>query len=365
MNTKLAYWLWLYRVLGPCSVRFRELFYRYDYIEDIYENRRSPELLAMLAPNEAARCERVTLETQYTLIEQCEKRKISVLCYADDEYPERLRQTRIPPMILFVTGEIRALRTECISGVGSRRQTSYGRQAVRMICEPLVKAGFTLVSGLAYGTDVDVHRAALRGGGLTVAVLGTPINETFPAEHEALRREIEEAGGCVVSEYAPGMKYQKSFFPRRNRIISGLSRGVIIFEAARKSGTMITAGWALEDGREVFAVPGNITSLMSEGTNDLIRQGASPVSCAQDVLDGIGLETIHAEKSELPKPPRQQEKFEGVRGLIAGCLEDEERALDDIAALTGLAPQALLAELTMMELDGVVELLPGSRYRMV
>ncbi len=363
MKDKINYWLWLYHLLGPCSMRFRELFYRYDYIEDIYENRTSPEFGALLAPHEQERVAAVSLSGTDRTIELCEQAGVQILCYADDAYPERLRQTRVPPMVLFATGDVKVLSGACVGGVGSRRQTSYGRAAVRQICDPLAKAGLTLVSGLAYGTDADVHRAALRSGGKTVAVLGNPIDTTSPADHAMLRREIEQSGGCVVSEYEPQMPYNKSFFPMRNRIISGLSQAVVIFEAARKSGTMITAGWALDDGREVFAVPGNITSPLSEGTNHLIRQGASPATCAADILDALGLgEFAFGEQTTLE--PAAPAKLTAPQKKITACLQDGELPLDDLMARAGLVPHELLAELTMLELDGVIEALPGQRYRL-
>ncbi len=363
MNAKVEYWLWLYTLLGPCSARFKELFYRYDYIEDMYENRRTPEFRALLAPGEAARIGSVSLSAQRALAEQCAAGGVEILCYADDAYPQRLRDTRVPPLVLFATGDLRALHTRCVAGVGSRRQTPYGREAVRRICDPLCQAGVTLVSGLAYGTDADVHRAALRCGGRTIAVLGSPIDDTYPVRHLALRREIEQGGGCVLSEYAPGMTYQKSFFPMRNRIISGLAEAVVVFEAARKSGTMITAGWALDDGREVFAVPGRIDSPMSEGTNHLIRQGAAPACSAGDILDAMGLGDFAAGEQTMLAMPAQQ-LLTGVRGAVAGCLQQGEKTLDDLIASAGYPPHELLAELTLMELDGLIEALPGSRYRL-
>ena len=289
MNDKAKYWVWLSAVLGPCSAKLLELLRTFDYVEEIYSARASVELAGMLTANEFKAARAGDLAAAERVIESCDNIGARVLCYNDEEYPERLRMTRYPPTVLYVTGDVKALSGDCVAGVGARRSTRYGRDAVKAICSPLARAGLTLVSGLARGIDAEVHRAALENGARTVAVLGTAIDDTFPHDHGELRAEIEGRGGCTVSEYPPVSKWNKSSFPMRNRIISGLSRAVIVFEAAKKSGTMITANWALDDGREVFAVPGGIFSESCEGTNRLIKQGAYPATCAADVLAVLGI----------------------------------------------------------------------------
>ncbi|MEG2233029.1 MAG: DNA-processing protein DprA [Oscillospiraceae bacterium] len=359
--TQQSYWLWLYRVLGPCSVRFKDLFYSYDYIEDIYENRKSDAIRDKLSSAEFQRAGNVKLSEVNPNLERCSRLGIDMLCYSDEQYPDSLRNTRVPPMILFATGDVSTLKNLCIAGVGSRNETQYGRDAVRKICDPLANAGVTLVSGLAYGIDTSVHRAAIRCGKPTIAVLGNSIESTYPQEHAQLRKTIEN-NGCVISEYEPGMRVTKYSFPQRNRIISGLSRAVVIFEAAKRSGTMITANWALDDGREVLAVPGNITSRQSEGTNLLIKQGANPATCAEDVLSQIGIEAFTEYEQttlETVAPaelnPKQQRIYE--------LLKDGEKALDELMTTSKLLPHELLSEITIMEMDGIIEALSGSRYK--
>ncbi|MEA5050853.1 MAG: DNA-processing protein DprA [Oscillospiraceae bacterium] len=355
MDDKRLLWLWLYGVLGACNAKFLELLRRYDYIGEIYARRTSAELQQQLTPLEAKNARATTLDACRALLERCDAAGVRVVPYADALYPEQLRLTRVPPALLFVTGDAAALSANAVAGVGSRAATAYGRDAVRRICAPLAEAGLLLVSGLAAGCDTAVHRAALDAGGKTAAVLGTAVDATYPPQNRALRAEIE-AHGAVVSEYPPGAPPRRGMFPQRNRIISGLSRGVIIFEAAKKSGTMITASWALDDGREVFAVPGSIFSPTSEGTNHLIKLGASPATCAKDVLDafGLALPARHAEAAPV---------YSGDKQKILRALADGERTADELLEAAALPAHELFAQLTELEMDGAVEPLPGARYR--
>lgn len=359
---KRVLWLWLHAVLGPCTALLKPLLSEYDHIETIYERRETADLAARLGAAEYKRAREISLDDCARTLEHCQRENIAVLCYSDKDYPERLRATHFPPTLLFVTGDIAALnRPLAVAGVGARYCTQYGRDAVSHICVPLAKAGIALVSGLAHGIDAEVHRAALKNSGPTVAVMGTPIDHTYPAQHAGLRRDIEQGGGAVVSEYAPGYEYNRGLFPQRNRIISGLSRAVIIFEAARKSGTMITANWALDDGRDVFAVPGSIFAPQSEGTNLLLRQGAMPATSAVEVLEALDLRSSGYEQLMLeeaapaPQLSTQQQKIYDV-------LERGECTVDVLSDCTGFAPHVLLAELTAMEIDGAVLARGGAKY---
>lgn len=361
MDDKKLRWLWLHEVLGPCNGKFRDLINEYEFIETIYDKRETAPMAAILSPGEYKRARERTLDSSRQLLEDCNKEGISLLCYTDEDYPARLRSTRYPPAVLFVTGDPAALnRPLAVAGVGARFSTKYGRDAVRHICTPLAKAGIALISGMAYGIDAEVHKIALEQGGPTVAVLGTPIDNTYPAQHAELRRQIEQSGGAVVSEYAPGTVTNKSMFAQRNRIIAGLSRAVIIFEAAKKSGTMITATWALDDGRDVFAVPGSILSTHSEGTNYLIKQGAGVATSALDIIEALDLHETAFEQLTLEQA--SQIKLNAAQKKICGALEEGDLTLDGLAEKTGLLPHQLLAELTGLEIDGVIEALGGSRY---
>lgn len=361
MEDKRILWLWLHEVLGPCNGKFTELIKEYEYIETIYEMRETAQMSMKLSPAEYKRARECTLDACRELLDYCERGGIAVIGYAADAYPARLRATRYPPVLLFVTGEPAALNQPlAVAGVGARFSTRYGREAVQHICTPLARAGVVLVSGMAYGIDAEVHKAALAQGAPTVAVLGTPIDVTYPAQHDALRKQIEQGGGAVVSEYAPGSRTLKSMFAQRNRIIAGLARAVVIFEAAKKSGTMITATWALDDGRDVFAVPGSILSTHSEGTNYLIKQGAGVATSAWDIVEVLDLHEAEFEQLTLEQAPPTE--LNANQQKICDALEQGELTLDAIADETSLAPHQLLAELTDLEIDGVIESLGGSRY---
>lgn len=360
MNDSRIMWLWLHNVMGPCNEKSIKLVRQYDYIEALYEKRQSADILKVLSPQEFKNARTVRLDDCRALAEECDALGIRILCYGDEEYPEMLRNTRVPPAVLFCTGDVKALTGTAIAGVGARLATKYGRDAVKKIFSPVARAGITLVSGLAAGIDSEVHRAALENGGKTVAVLGNEITRTYPSTHAGLREEIE-AHGCVVSEYAPHTGSQRYMFPQRNRIISGLSRAVAIFEAAKKSGTMITANWALDDGRDVFAVPGSIFSEKSDGTNYLIKSGAAPLSEARDIFDYLGItDTAEFEQTRIQEEP----KLSATGKKIVDCLRTGEQTVDDLLLKTGVPAHLLFATLTELEVDGIAEAAFGSRYRL-
>ncbi len=351
----IVYWVWLYFALGACSERYKRLLRECDDISEIYDSRDTSELAALLTPAEFRAANRVALSDARELIERCEAKGIRALCADDPEYPELLRITRIPPAVIFVSGDVSALRGNCVAGVGARRATKYGRDSVRRTFTPLAQNGVTLVSGMAYGIDAEVHLTALENAAKTIAVLGTPIDVTYPESHGKLRERIEQ-NGCVVSEYAPGTPIHKGMFPQRNRIISGLSRAVVVFEAAKKSGTMITANWALDDGRDVFAVPGSIFTPTCEGTNYLIKQGAFPLTEAQDLFDALHMNVSAQTEIKLP------ETLTGAKKKIYDALCGGEAMLDELCAKTGLPAHELLASLCEMEMDSIVSSLAGGRY---
>lgn len=362
MKDKSEYWLWLYSVIGPCNAKFIDMLEEFDSIENIYEMRGNPAFLARLSPGELGNLKTATLKSAGAMSEQCRGQGINIVYYKGESYPSRLCRTKIPPMVLFVTGKVAALEPVfAVAGIGARFSTEYGRAAVRQICEPLAKSGICLISGMAFGIDSEVHKIALNAKGPTVAVLGTPIDVTYPAANKELRTKIEQSGGAVVSEYAPGGETQKYMFSQRNRIVSGLAQVVVIFEAAKKSGTMITAAWALDDGREVFAVPGSILSPHSEGTNYLIKNGATPALSALEILESLDLPTEGCEQLKLERDIRNME-LSDVQKKLYNTLEDGELSLDDIAARTGMQPHIILSELTELEMEGVVISKGGSRY---
>ena len=272
------------------------------------------------------------------------------------ELPDLLRQIHDPPRTLFLRGaaEVEVLGRPAVAIVGARACSTYGAQVARMLGRELAASGLVVVSGLARGVDGEAHRGALDAGGITVAVLGCGIDRDYPAAHTELARRICERG-LVVSEYEPGVEPAPWRFPARNRIIAGLTAATVIVEARERSGALITADFALEDGREVFAVPGEITSMLSTGANRLLRQGATPLTSTEDVLELFGLSPAQRPQA----PPLSVAAAKLLERLADGAV-----SADELARATELEPGRLAAGLAELELGGLVAEAEG-RYRLV
>jgi len=270
------------------------------------------------------------------------------------EFPELLRQIHDPPRVLYLrgAGEVELLARPAVAIVGARACSPYGSQVARMLGRELAAVGLVVVSGLARGVDGEAHRGALEADGVTVAVLGCGIDRDYPAAHRDLARRICERG-LVVSEYGAGVEPAPWRFPARNRIIAGLTAATVIVEARERSGALITADFALEDGREVFAVPGEITGSLAAGTNRLLRQGATPLTSAADVFEVFGLGVLPA-----AQPPTLGENATRVLELLA----ESPATADELACATGFDAGPLAAALTELELVGLVGEADG-RYR--
>ncbi|MBU7008253.1 DNA-processing protein DprA [Phosphitispora fastidiosa] len=288
---------------------------------------------------------------------------IGVISIEEPEYPLLLKNIFDPPKILYFKGKKSILNKEMFAIVGARKATHYGLTAARAIAGELSHAGLGIVSGMARGIDTAAHRGALDSGGITIAVLGCGVDVVYPRENRNIMEEIIQKG-AVISEFPPGTSPVAGNFPQRNRLISGLSCGVLVIEAAEKSGSLITVDFALEQGREVFAVPGQVTNRMNRGCHRLIRQGACLVENAGDILEELGL----AVPDQGVLPGRE---LCGVSGNI--YLTDEEKRVyniisDDpissetIICSTGIRPSEVMSMLLVMELKGLVRQLPGQRY---
>lgn len=260
------------------------------------------------------------------------------------DYPELLAAIHDPPKRLYLRGDgsPRLLSCPAVTIVGTRSCSPYGAQVARRLGRELAAAGAVVVSGLARGIDAEAHRGALEGEGATVAVLGCGIDRDYPRAHSALAQRIA-ASGLLVSEYEPGTEPAPWRFPARNRIIAGLAKVTIIVEARARSGALITADFALEEGREVFAVPGEITSALSRGTNELLRLGAAPLVEPEDVIDALGLEKVAASRGA-----RLSEQAGRVRELLA----DRSASVDELVERSGLAADAVAVALVELELAG-------------
>ena len=293
-----------------------------------------------------------------------ERGRIEVRSALDPTYPARLKMIADPPPLLYITGTLTEQDELAVAIVGARRATAAGRAMTEELSHDLAEAGMTVVSGLARGVDAAAHRGALAAQGRTIAVLGCGIDQTYPPEHERLRREIEERG-AVLSEVPLGAPPHSHHFPRRNRIISGLSLGVIVTEAAISSGSLITARLAAEQGREVFAVPGFVKEDTSRGTNALLKEGAALIERAQDVIDAVLPQLEQALRLRLQSP-----RENNIRGDQLG--KEEQRVydtlsydpltVDDVIAVTGLSVSTVMTSLLSLELRQRVRQLPGQRY---
>jgi DNA processing protein len=275
--------------------------------------------------------------------------ELTVIRRREARYPPLLAQLHDPPAQLFVRGDPEMLSRPAVAIVGARSCSPYGAQVARDLARELASAGIVVVSGLARGIDGEAHRGALDAGGATVAVLGCGIDRDYPRSHAELAGRIRESGG-VVSEYPPGVEPAPWRFPARNRIIAGLCNATVVVEARERSGALITADFALELGRDVFAVPGEITAALSAGTNDLLRQGAAPLLSAQDVLFALGLET---------RPRSVTAKVSAGAEAVLELLADGAQAADDLARLGKLPTAEVATALVELELAGLVTAAEG------
>ncbi|MGN0997408.1 MAG: DNA-processing protein DprA [Candidatus Ventricola sp.] len=308
---------------------------------------------------------------------------VHLIVRGSEGYPGRLLRTARPPHLLFCMGRAMLDDDAALAVVGTRQPTAYGLRHTHAIAKGLAEAGVCVVSGLALGIDAQAHEGALACGGRTIAVLGSALDQMYPAQNAGLMARIVERGGSVVSEYPPGVGPTRYSFLERNRIIAGLSQGVLVTEGARRSGALSTVHHALDEGREVFALPGDVDRVTAQLPNQLIAEGAQPVACAADVLGALSRlpASLHAEPDkpkhpaggrlpqrdaapaapvpaaqEPPAPSKEEAK-------ILGLLAHEDMDFDRLCEQTGMDSDELGALLVMLELDGRIEALPGERYR--
>jgi len=355
-------WIALRAVEGVGPVLFRRLLERFETPEQVFRASSgalgtvrgvTPQVAAALAD---AACQRFA-EKECSRIEQAGVRLLSFL---DADFPRRLFEIGDPPPLLYLRGQL-PLWDPAVAVVGSRRASREGLKAAEHLAAALAGSGVLVVSGLARGIDTAAHRGALAGGGTTTAVLGCGLDVTYPPENRLLTEQIAEQG-CLLSEFPMGTQPLAEHFPRRNRIISGLSRGVLVVEAVEKSGSLITANYALEQGREVMAVPGPISTATNRGSNRLIKQGAQLVDCVDDILSATRITSsgslpLFEQKGLAPRcslTPREAAVYE----LVA----QGPRHLDEITQALELTPGEVSAMVLGLELKGMLLQLPGSYY---
>lgn len=280
-----------------------------------------------------------------------------------ETYPENLKHIFDPPQRLFMKGGIEPSDQNAVAIVGTRRPTLYGTQTCEKLSYELAGRGITIISGMARGIDSAAHRGAIRAGGRTIAVLGSGHNHVYPPENRRLYEEIS-AHGAVISEYPLDAPPLKTHFPRRNRIISGLSRGVLVVEAAERSGALITARFALEQGRDVFAVPGNVGSATSTGTNRLIKEGAKLVETAGDILDELKYIISFKDESGTGSGDRAIQLTSEERAIF-DILDETPCAIDEISRIADLPVYRVSETLLRLELKKLVRTLPGAHFMRV
>ncbi len=343
--------------------RMQRLFKYFDSAQSIFESGTSDLQSAGISENIAKEFIefRKSINPQ-ELLELIRSNQVSTLSIFDPNYPTLLKEIFDPPTLLYVKGKLPDLTDRKLLGiVGSRKVSPYGMQAAKDLTRNIARAGIITVSGLAYGVDQIVHRSTIDAGGSTIAVLGFGIlHESTPREQK-MQRYIVENGGCLISEFPLMMHGAKQNFPVRNRIISGLSHGTLVVEAAIKSGSLITARSATDQNREVFAVPGPINSPASEGTNNLIKNGAHTVTSIEDILEPLEIDRIRSNsiKKTTPKGDTPQED------KILSILSKQPVHIDDITRKSNLPPHTVASVISMLELKGLAQNVGAQYYTYV
>ncbi len=352
------YWVGFNMVRGIGPARLRALL---DYFGSLEAAWHAPEkelreagLDRRSLANLLALRRRVDLDRE---MERLERADVQVITWEDPDYPRRLRQIYNAPPVLYVKGALLPQDEWAVAVVGTRRPTDYGREAARVLAEGLARQGITVVSGLALGIDAEAHKAALDAGGRTIAVLGSGFRHLYPARHIPLARRIVEQG-AVISEYALDVRPEASNFPPRNRIISGLSLGVVVVEAGERSGALITARYAAEQGREVFAVPGPIFHHPSTGTNRLIQQGAKAVTSVRDILEELDLVMVAEQQEARLSIPTSE-----LEDRILEALAEAPLHVDEIVRALGEDTARVMSTVTLMELKGLIRQVAPLQYR--
>ncbi|MBN1865315.1 MAG: DNA-processing protein DprA [Victivallales bacterium] len=293
-----------------------------------------------------------------------EKAGVSIVTWGDPDYPEALSEIYDPPPCIYVRGKLDKNTSRNIAVVGSRRTSNYGARVARHISESASFAGWTVVSGLAYGIDAIAHKSVVEAGGKTVAVLGGGLARIHPQDHVPLARSIIEKNGAVISEFPMEFSPNKWSFPMRNRIISGLSQGTLVVEAGTRSGSLITAKFALDQGRQVFAVPGEVDNPQARGTNQLIKTGARLTESFDDILEEFEfLPGIKTAETRKPSPADYHPELGNEEKSVLDALGHEEKTIDQLSAETRISPGNLLAVLMKLEIARIVTQLPGKRFR--
>ena len=367
-NSVTRSWLHLHLTAGVGPTIFRQLLETFGSAEAALRADRSALVSArgigaVTADKIVSSRSQVDVDKELELVS---KSGVTLLSWASPAYPVGLKTIYDPPAVLYVRGELEPEDATALAVVGTRRASRYGLEQAERFGAALARAGFTVVSGLARGIDSAAHLGALKAGGRTIAVLGCGLSRVFPPENADLFRSVAE-NGAVVSELPMLAEPLAENFPRRNRIISGLSLGVLVIEGPMRSGAMITARMAMEQGREVFALPGRVDNAASQGTNQLIKDGACLVTSLEDILDELGDigEKMRAGTEQADRPPSAvplPSNLSETEKAILSAATDEPMTVDEVCAATELSAAEVAAALTMLQLKGLMQRMAGARF---
>lgn len=360
------YWIWLSSLSGVGSKSCLNLIRHFGSAENIYQCSFHELMASGLVREKTAMAilQDRNIENADEYLKTMKENGINVYTIHESEYPENLRNIYDPPPVLYVKGELEPEDKFAVGIVGSRKASDYGLKAAQKIALRLAETGITIVSGMALGIDSAAHRGALKAEGRTIAVCGCGLKYVYPVSNYNLSREIIKSG-ALVSEYPFDTAAYANQFPARNRIISGMSLGIIVVEAGDKSGSLITADFALEQGREVFAVPGNISSPNSKGTNALIKSGAKLVSRIEDIIEELNLNVIYEEKNTIKNINNTVNMDISIEeSLILRFLEKAGADKDEITVGTELKPGKVMAALTKLEIKGIIQQI-GENYLLI
>lgn len=392
MNANTVYWVWLSMALGAAA-RVDEILACFSSAKDVYEADRTGRIISgVFSKPQIERLEKTPLKNAQAALETCSRNGWKIYTLEDSEYPDELRFIPDRPLVLYVDGDISYLNSTVSVGVVGTRKPSYESiEIARRICAGMAKMKAVVVSGGALGIDSAAHEGALEADGKTVCVMGCGLGCGYLRENEDLRRRISKSG-ALITEYPPLAGVTRSSFPERNRIISGISMGVLVVEAGERSGSLITARKANEQGKDVFAIPGSVLSSAYMGVNRLIRDGARVVTCAEDILSGY--EMMYPERINLKAevPQMISEKPKGVRLKFVGekektvvmnfkkeppsdldpdmltvynLFKNEPLHSDEICAMSGLSTSKVLTALMMLEMENLIEATDGKCYKLV
>jgi DNA processing protein len=354
------YWIWLSGIEGIGSVRFMKLIEYFGSAKSVFLSSREELINSRILGEKLVN--RVVMSRNEDNINNylklVKENDVKVYTIFENEYPENLKQIHDPPPVLYVKGELREEDNCAIAMVGSRKASEYGIRVAERIAERLVGLGITIISGLAMGIDSASHRGAVKGGGRTIAVMGCGLKHIYPKSNTGLGIEIAK-NGALISDYPIEEEARPEYFPARNRIISGMSLGVIVVEAGEKSGSLITVDFALEQGREVFAVPGNITSPNSRGANMLIKSGAKLISRIEDILEEFNIDIIYRGNSDDKEEAKDMSKEERT---ILKFLKKSGCDMDSLITATGIKSAKVISIVSMLEIKGLIRQIGGIYY---